>query len=63
MLDPIVLYSPDGKTTKSIPAIDAAGWINAGWATSPVLPPKSPSKSTKSVAKNGGISIPENPNS
>ncbi|MBN3875254.1 hypothetical protein [Nostoc sp. JL23] len=33
--DPVILYGPNG-ITKSIPAIDAQGWISAGWATEPM---------------------------
>jgi hypothetical protein len=29
--DPVTLYGPNGKI-KSIPAIDAPGWIAAGWS-------------------------------
>lgn len=29
--DPVTLYGPNGKV-KSIPAIDAPGWIAAGWS-------------------------------
>lgn len=35
MSAPVTLYSPDGKRTREIAAIDAPGWISAGWLTSP----------------------------
>ncbi|QLE47819.1 hypothetical protein FD724_07215 [Nostoc sp. C057] len=36
----ITLYSPDGKRTREIAAIDAPGWIQAGWLREPpvILP-------------------------
>lgn len=71
MLDPIILYSPDGQKPKSIAAIDAPGWIAAGWTTeqsSPVPteagetpleePPLSHPQTTRKV-KNAGNPLPE----
>lgn len=37
MSAPVTLYSPDGKRSREIAAIDAPGWIQAGWSVSPVL--------------------------
>lgn len=42
--DPVTLYGPNGQI-KSIPAIDAPGWIAAGWSLEPtveVVPPPTP---------------------
>ncbi|MEH1828260.1 MAG: hypothetical protein V7L22_23485 [Nostoc sp.] len=40
MSAPVTLYSPDGKRTREIAAIDAPGWIRAGWLSQPpVIPP------------------------
>jgi hypothetical protein len=36
MSQPVTLYSPDGRRSREIAAIDAPGWIGAGWSTSPV---------------------------
>ncbi|MEH1976086.1 MAG: hypothetical protein V7L02_23305 [Nostoc sp.] len=36
MSAPVTLYSPDGKRTREIAAIDASGWIQAGWSVTPV---------------------------
>ncbi|MEH1777087.1 hypothetical protein [Nostoc sp.] len=33
--DPVTLYGPNGKV-KSIPAVDAPGWLAAGWSLSEV---------------------------
>ncbi|MBD2488997.1 hypothetical protein [Aulosira sp. FACHB-615] len=33
--DPITLYGPDSQV-KRIPAIDAPGWLAAGWSTEPI---------------------------
>lgn len=61
--DPITLYSQDGKS-RSIPAIDASGWINAGWQLTPPAPPASIASKPKSKAvTNARISIPENSDS
>ncbi|MEH2148622.1 hypothetical protein [Nostoc sp.] len=38
MSAPVTLYSPDGKRTREIAAIDAPGWIQAGWSVTPILP-------------------------
>ncbi|MEH1790827.1 MAG: hypothetical protein V7L23_35990 [Nostoc sp.] len=35
MSAPVTLYSPDGKRTREIAAIDAPGWIRAGWLKEP----------------------------
>lgn len=35
MSAPVTLYSPDGKRTREIAAIDAPGWIRAGWLFEP----------------------------
>jgi hypothetical protein len=32
---PVTLYSPDGKRSRQIAAIDAPGWIRAGWLKDP----------------------------
>jgi hypothetical protein len=64
--DPVTLYGPDGQI-KSIPAIDAPGWMASGWNLQPtvevVLPPtpESSSKRKKLVvaAENDGDSLPE----
>ena len=34
-MNPLILYSPDGKRTRRVYQIDAPGWINAGWTTEP----------------------------
>ncbi|QKQ75580.1 hypothetical protein [Nostoc sp. TCL240-02] len=44
MSQPITLYSPDGDRTREIAAIDAPGWIQAGWSTSPVVVAAIPAK-------------------
>ncbi|HYX14764.1 MAG TPA: hypothetical protein VE944_10425 [Nostoc sp.] len=64
MLDPVTLYK-DGKA-RSIPAIDAPGWMANGWAKQPTAPEVIPlsvetsSKRKKLVAAdNDGDSLPE----
>lgn len=39
MSQPVTLYSPDGKRTREIAAIDAPGWIKAGWSKTLALMP------------------------
>ncbi len=34
-MNPLILYSPDGKRTRRVYQIDAPGWINAGWLAAP----------------------------
>jgi hypothetical protein len=36
MSAPVTLYSPDGKRSREIAAIDAPGWIKSGWSATPV---------------------------
>ncbi|MEH1821523.1 MAG: hypothetical protein V7L31_20990 [Nostoc sp.] len=42
MSAPVTLYSPDGGRAREIAAIDAPGWIQAGWSKSPVLATATP---------------------
>lgn len=61
--DPITLYGPDSQV-KRIPAIDAPGWLAAGWSTEPIKeaeteelgvsdqePPSSPPKRRKAAVE------------
>lgn len=34
--DPVVLFSPDGRRSKRFAAIDAPGWMKAGWSLTPI---------------------------
>ncbi|MEH1902516.1 MAG: hypothetical protein V7L04_14125 [Nostoc sp.] len=43
MSQPVTLYSPDGVRSREIAAVDAPGWIKAGWSIEPVaIPPATP---------------------
>ncbi|QLE42267.1 hypothetical protein FD723_18785 [Nostoc sp. C052] len=44
MSAPVTLYSPDGKRTREIAAIDSPGWIQAGWSKSPVVVAATPAE-------------------
>lgn len=37
--DPVVLFSPDGRRSKRFAAIDAPGWLSAGWSLAPIEKP------------------------
>ncbi|MEH2393697.1 MAG: hypothetical protein V7K21_19220 [Nostoc sp.] len=39
MSAPVTLYSPDGKRSREIAAVDAPGWIRNGWSATPVVIP------------------------
>ncbi|BBD69542.1 hypothetical protein NIES4072_31250 [Nostoc commune NIES-4072] len=75
MSQPVTLYSPDGKRSREIAAIDAPGWIRAGWTEAPVtispvvsplvevLSPATPAVEPTQKAKRNDVSrnaVPEN---